>query len=95
MKVMTGQDKCVASGQCVLAVPDLFDQREEDGIVVLLNETPPTNWPPMSGRPQRYAPRGPSPSRSDGPSGRVACCACAQPGPSAPADRTGRLRDLT
>ena len=41
MKVTVDQDKCVASGQCVLTVPDVFDQRDEDGIVVLLNPSPP------------------------------------------------------
>jgi ferredoxin len=40
MKVIIDQEKCVASGQCVLSAPDVFDQREEDGIVILLNETP-------------------------------------------------------
>jgi ferredoxin len=41
MRVIIDQDKCVASGQCVLAAADVFDQRDEDGIVVLLNATPP------------------------------------------------------
>ncbi|MCB5910410.1 ferredoxin [Streptomyces pinistramenti] len=41
MKVIVDQNKCVASGQCVLSAPEVFDQREEDGIVVLLTETPP------------------------------------------------------
>ena len=41
MKVIIDQDKCVGSGQCVLSAPDVFDQREEDGIVVLLAENPP------------------------------------------------------
>ncbi|MGW4906154.1 ferredoxin [Streptomyces sp. NPDC004270] len=41
MKVIVDQNKCVASGQCVLSAPDVFDQREEDGIVVLLAATPP------------------------------------------------------
>ena len=41
MKVTIDTDKCIGSGQCVLAAPDVFDQREEDGIVVLLNENPP------------------------------------------------------
>ena len=40
MKVIIDQEKCVASGQCVLASPEVFDQREDDGIVVLLDETP-------------------------------------------------------
>lgn len=41
MKDTIEEDKCVASGQCVLAAMDVFDQREEDGIVILLNENPP------------------------------------------------------
>ncbi|AHH95639.1 ferredoxin [Kutzneria albida] len=41
MKVVIDQDKCVGAGQCVLAAPDVFDQRDEDGIVVLLQEYPP------------------------------------------------------
>ena len=43
MKVFVDQDKCVASGQCVLAAPDVFDQRDEDGIVVLLTDNPPAD----------------------------------------------------
>jgi ferredoxin len=41
MKVIADENKCVAAGQCVLAASDVFDQRDEDGIVVLLNPTPP------------------------------------------------------
>jgi ferredoxin len=41
MKVIVDQDRCVASGQCVMVAADVFDQRDEDGIVVLLNDTPP------------------------------------------------------
>jgi ferredoxin len=41
MRVRIDQDKCVASGQCVLTAPDVFDQREEDGIAVLLDASPP------------------------------------------------------
>lgn len=40
MKVNVDSDKCVAAGQCVLIAPDAFDQREEDGVVVLLAEAP-------------------------------------------------------
>ena len=39
-KLTVDQDKCCGAGQCVLLAPDVFDQREEDGIVVLLDETP-------------------------------------------------------
>ena len=41
MNVVIEQEKCVASGQCVLAAADVFDQRDEDGIVVLLDANPP------------------------------------------------------
>lgn len=41
MKVIIDQDRCVASGQCVMSAADVFDQRDEDGIVVLLNDDPP------------------------------------------------------
>ncbi|QII07358.1 ferredoxin [Rhodococcoides fascians A25f] len=40
MKVVVDQDKCVAAGQCVAASMEVFDQRDEDGIVVLLEEFP-------------------------------------------------------
>ena len=38
MKVKLDQDKCVSGGQCVFAAPEVFDQREEDGVAVLLME---------------------------------------------------------
>jgi len=41
MRVIVDQDKCVGSGQCVLAAPSVFDQRDEDGIVILLDPEPP------------------------------------------------------
>lgn len=41
MKVVIDEDKCVASGQCAVAAETVFDQRDEDGIAVLLDESPP------------------------------------------------------
>jgi ferredoxin len=41
MKVLLDQDKCVSSGQCVMAAADVFDQRDEDGVAVLLDPEPP------------------------------------------------------
>jgi ferredoxin len=41
MKVSIDTGKCIASGQCVLSAPDVFDQRDEDGLVILLNPSPP------------------------------------------------------
>jgi ferredoxin len=41
MKVIVDQDRCIGSGQCVLLAPEVFDQRDEDGIVVLQDANPP------------------------------------------------------
>ncbi|WP_194903822.1 ferredoxin [Catenulispora rubra] len=41
MKVVIDEEKCVAAGQCVSAAMDVFDQRDEDGVAVLLMENPP------------------------------------------------------
>jgi ferredoxin len=42
MKVSVDQDKCVSSGQCVLNAGDIFDQRDDDGVVLLLTDSPPS-----------------------------------------------------
>ncbi|MEV7184470.1 ferredoxin [Kitasatospora sp. NPDC093102] len=42
MLVRIDQEKCCGAGHCVLAAPDVFDQRDEDGIVVLLDAEPST-----------------------------------------------------
>ncbi|GAA3436864.1 ferredoxin [Kutzneria kofuensis] len=40
MKIVVDQDKCCGAGSCVLLAPDVFDQRDDDGIVVLLDAEP-------------------------------------------------------
>ncbi|MEV4835228.1 ferredoxin [Nonomuraea sp. NPDC049486] len=40
MKVVVDEDSCCGAGQCVLLAPEVFDQRDEDGIVVLLDSEP-------------------------------------------------------
>jgi ferredoxin len=40
MHVVADQDRCVAGGQCVMAAPDVFDQEEEDGTVIVLEPDP-------------------------------------------------------
>ena len=40
MKVSVDQDKCVSSGQCVLNASEIFDQRDDNGVVLLLNDSP-------------------------------------------------------
>ncbi|WP_433088621.1 ferredoxin [Dactylosporangium sp. CA-052675] len=39
--VSVDQASCISSGQCVLTAGDVFDQREEDGVVTLLTDAPP------------------------------------------------------
>ena len=41
IKVHVDPDKCIGAGHCVRAAAEVFDQREEDGIVVLLMEDVP------------------------------------------------------
>ncbi|MGW7634135.1 ferredoxin [Streptomyces decoyicus] len=43
MRVHIDQEKCCGAGSCVLSAPEVFDQREEDGIVVLLDAEPPAD----------------------------------------------------
>jgi len=43
MRVEFDEPKCVAAGQCVLAAPDVFDQREDDGVAIVLAEHPPAD----------------------------------------------------
>jgi ferredoxin len=38
MKVTVDQHKCVSAGQCVLSASEIFDQRDDDGVVELLND---------------------------------------------------------
>jgi ferredoxin len=45
MKIEVDEDACVGAGQCVLAAPLVFDQREDDGIVELLR----ADVPPIEG----------------------------------------------
>ncbi len=40
MKVTALRNRCIASGACVLAASQVFDQRESDGVVELLQAHP-------------------------------------------------------
>ncbi|HJP74974.1 MAG TPA: ferredoxin [Pseudonocardiaceae bacterium] len=40
MRIILDEETCIGAGQCVLAAPDVFDQRDEDGIAILLDEDP-------------------------------------------------------
>lgn len=39
-RVHLDESKCVTSGQCVLTAPEVFDQREKDGVGMVLTESP-------------------------------------------------------
>jgi ferredoxin len=41
MRIMVDEAKCCGSGQCVVAAPQVFDQRDQDGVVVIVNQYPP------------------------------------------------------
>jgi ferredoxin len=41
VNVVVDEEKCVGSGQCAMTAPNVFDQRDSDGTVVLLDEAPP------------------------------------------------------
>lgn len=40
MKISLDPGRCVGAGQCVLTAPDVFDQGDPDGVVVLLDPDP-------------------------------------------------------
>ncbi|MGX1854286.1 ferredoxin [Streptomyces sp. NBC_01456] len=39
-RVHLDESKCVTSGQCVLTAPEVFDQREKDGVAIVLTDSP-------------------------------------------------------
>jgi len=41
MEIKVDVDRCIAGGQCVLSAPDLFDQNDDDGTVILLGQPNP------------------------------------------------------
>jgi ferredoxin len=40
MKLIVDKSRCIGAGQCVLKAPRVFDQQEDDGMVILLAESP-------------------------------------------------------
>jgi ferredoxin len=41
MWITADTDACVSAGMCALTAPEVFDQREEDGLVMVLQPNPP------------------------------------------------------
>ncbi|MER5550446.1 ferredoxin [Streptomyces sp. NPDC002793] len=40
MHIEFDEPKCVAAGQCAMVAPDIFDQRDEDGVAIVLEADP-------------------------------------------------------
>jgi ferredoxin len=41
MRVEVDRDRCCGSGNCVMTVPAVFDQDDDEGLVVLRQKEPP------------------------------------------------------
>jgi ferredoxin len=40
MRVHADMEKCVGAGQCAMVAPQVFDQNDEDGTVIVLQAEP-------------------------------------------------------
>ncbi|MFD8802186.1 ferredoxin [Streptomyces atroolivaceus] len=40
MYIEFDEPKCVAAGQCAMVAPDIFDQRDDDGVAIVLKADP-------------------------------------------------------
>ncbi|QGV82505.1 ferredoxin [Streptomyces ficellus] len=40
MRLSADRDRCAGAGMCALTAPEVFDQDDEEGLVVLLSPTP-------------------------------------------------------
>lgn len=41
MKIVADRQRCTSAGNCARVAPELFDQGEEDGLVIVLEPEPP------------------------------------------------------
>ncbi len=65
LKVTTDTARCIGAGMCVLTAPKVFDQSEDDGTVVLLDESPPPESHADVRRAERLCPSGAISVRED------------------------------
>jgi ferredoxin len=57
MHIEVDRDVCIGAGNCVLTAPDVFDQ-DEDGLVKLIDPTPPDTAAALLERAERLCPSG-------------------------------------
>ncbi len=43
MKFEIDIKRCVGAGVCAIAAPSVFDQNDDDGLIVVLDESPPAD----------------------------------------------------
>ncbi|GAB7045633.1 ferredoxin [Catenuloplanes indicus] len=41
MKVTADRDRCIGTGMCALTAPAIFDQDQDEALVIVIDETPP------------------------------------------------------
>jgi ferredoxin len=58
MRVIVDRERCIAAGMCVLTAPEVFDQDEEDGRVVLLQSEPGAEHHDVVRQAERLCPSG-------------------------------------
>jgi ferredoxin len=56
MRILADRETCASSGMCALTAPDLFDQDEADGRVLLLRDSPDADREEAARKAVRYCP---------------------------------------
>jgi len=57
-QVRVDRDRCVGAGNCVLTLPAVFDQDDEEGLVVVLDPEPPAAHAELVARAVQLCPSG-------------------------------------
>jgi ferredoxin len=70
MRLQVERDRCVGAGMCNLAAPEVFDQDDEEGQVILLDAAPPEDLHPVVREAVATCPSG-AISMSESPEGEV------------------------
>lgn len=58
MRITADTTVCISAGMCALTAPEVFDQSEEDGLVVVLLPTPPEGSRDVATEAVRLCPSG-------------------------------------
>ncbi|OPG12734.1 ferredoxin [Microbispora sp. GKU 823] len=58
MKIKADTGRCIGAGMCVLTLPQVFDQSEDDGTVVVLDAEPSSDLAPAVNRAVQLCPSG-------------------------------------